>query len=117
VQSATPARELLVSGADLGPAIDVNQNGATSVAVLTRPSAGSDEIVYVELDGSPGPQPVEGTGAPDSVPAALSGVVTSPDPALPLRVVSADGRLFTYVDTGTWSRSAIPAVSAAAYAQ
>lgn len=117
VVSATPARALLVSGADLGPATDVNQNGATSVAVLTRPSAGNDQIVYVELDGSPGPQLTEGTGAPDSVPAALSGVVTSPDPALPLRVVSADGRLFTYVDTGTWSRSAIPAVSAATYAQ
>lgn len=114
---ATPARTLLVSGADLGPATDVNQNGATSVAVLTRAPSGTDQIVYVELDGSPGPQPTESTGAPESVPTALSGVVTSADPALPLRVVSADGRLFTWADTGSWSRAAIPDVAAAAYGQ
>ena len=117
VQQATPARTLLVSGADLGPAADVNQNGATSVAVLTRPPAGGDQIVYVQLDGSPGPQLSEGAGAPESVPGALSGVVTSPDPVLPLRVVTADGRLYTYVDTGSWSRTSIPGVTAAAYAQ
>jgi hypothetical protein len=117
VQGATSARTLAVSGADLGPAIDVNQNGATSVAVLTRTPSGADQLVYVQLDGSPGPQLPEGAGAPETVPAALSGVVASPDPVLPLRAVSADGRLFTYVDTGSWSRASIPGVTAAAYAQ
>ena len=43
--------------------------------------------------------------------------VTSADPALPLRVVSSDGRLFTYVDTGGWSRAPMPGVLAATYAQ
>jgi hypothetical protein len=117
VERATPARTLLVTGADLGPATDVSQNGATSVAVLAHAPAGNDQIVYVELDGSPGPQLPEGAGAPGTVPAALSGVVTSPDPALPLHVVSSDGRLFTYVATGSWSAAPMPAVLAAAYAQ
>ena len=108
---------LEVNGADLGAAHDVTQNGATSVALLTRPPTGADRIVIVELDGSPGPVRPEGAGAPETVPGPLTGVVTSPDPALPLRVVSADGRLFTYSDTGSWSRASLAGVAAAAYAQ
>ncbi|HEX2894142.1 MAG TPA: LpqB family beta-propeller domain-containing protein [Marmoricola sp.] len=117
VESATPARALQLTGADLGPARDVSQNGATSVAVLSRPPSGPDQITYVQLDGSPGPQLPEGAGAPDTVPGSLSGVITSPDPALPLRVVSSDGRLFTYSDTGSWTRASLAGVLAAAYAE
>lgn len=117
VDQATPARALQLSGADLGPGRDISQNGATSVALLTRPASGPDQITYVQLDGSPGPQLPEGAGAPSTVPSPLGGIVTSPDPALPLRVLSADGRLFTYADTGSWSRSALPEVVAAAYGQ
>jgi hypothetical protein len=117
VDQATPARALQLSGADLGPGRDISQNGATSVALLTRPASGPDQITYVQLDGSPGPQLPEGAGAPSTVPSPLGGIVTSPDPALPLRVLSADGRLFTYADTGSWARSALPQVVAAAYGQ
>ena len=114
---ALPARTLQVSGADLGPARDVVQNGPTTVAVLTRPPTGPDQIVYVELDGSPGPQLAEGEGAPRSVPGPLESLVASPEPTVALRAVSSDRHLFTYSDTGSWSRSALPGVAAAAYAQ
>jgi hypothetical protein len=117
VDHAAEARTLEVTGADLGAARDVTQNSATSVALLTRPPTGSDQIVFVELDGSPGPVRPQGAGAPETVPGALTGVVTSPDPALPLRVVSTDGRLFTYADTGSWTRASLAGVAAAAYAQ
>jgi hypothetical protein len=111
-----PARALELGGADLGPAIDVGQNAATTVAVLTRPTAGPDQIVYVELDGSPGPLVAEGLGAPASVPGELTGIVASPDPALPLRVVTADRRLYTY-EAESWVRASFPSVVAATYAQ
>jgi hypothetical protein len=117
VEQATPARALQLSGADLGPGRDVTQNGATSVALLTHPPAGPDQISYVQLDGSPGPQLPAGVGAPQTVPSTLGGIVTSPDPALPLRVLSADGRLFTYSDTGSWARASLSDVVAATYAQ
>ena len=117
VARALPARTLQVSAADLGPARDVAQNGATTVAVLTRPQAGPDQVVYVELDGSPGPQLAEGEGPPRSVPGALDFLVASPNPTVPLRVVSSDRHLFSYSDTGSWTRSSLPAVVAAAYPQ
>jgi len=114
----TPTRSLLVTGADLGPAQDVTQNGATSVAVLTRPAGDDgDEIVYVELDGSPGPQLSEESGPPRTLPASANALVTTPDPSVPLRVVTGARRLYTYSDTGSWSRSALTDVLAAAYAQ
>ena len=116
VRQVRPARVLEISGADLGAARDVGQNAATTVAVLTRSVTGLDQIVYVELDGSPGPQVSEGVGAPDSVPGALADLVASPDPALPLKVVSADRRLFTY-EAERWVRATLPGVVAAAYAQ
>ena len=43
-------------------------NGATSVAVISRPPTGPDQISYVQLDGSPGPQLPQGAGAPATVP-------------------------------------------------
>jgi hypothetical protein len=116
IARVTPARALAVTGADLGPAKDVVQNSGTSVAVLTDPATGPDQIVFVELDGSPGPQLTESTGAPSSVPGTLTSLVASADPALPLDVVSADRHLFTY-EGGRWVRAPLSAVVAAAYAQ
>jgi hypothetical protein len=117
VERVAPARTLQISGADLGAARDVAQNGATSVAVLTRPLAGGDQIVYVELDGSPGAQVGQSLGSPQSTPGAVDALVSSPDPALALRVVGADRQLYTYSDTGSWSASSLADVGAAAYAQ
>jgi hypothetical protein len=85
--------------------------------VLTRPLAGGDQIVYVELDGSPGAQVGQSLGSPQSTPGAVDALVSSPDPALALRVVGADRQLYTYSDTGSWSASSLADVGAAAYAQ
>lgn len=115
VVRAAPARTLQVSGADLGPALDVAQNGATSVAVLTRPPSGSDQIVLVELDGSPGPPALP--GIPSLALGELAGIVASPDPTLALRVMNAEGVLLTYTETGRWSRAILTGVVAATYAQ
>jgi hypothetical protein len=119
VQSAAPARTLQVSGADLGPARDVVQNGGTTVAVLTRPADGGDRLVSVELDGSPTLGSVPGSGdpgtVPDSVPVAVAGLVASPDPALQLGAVGTDRRLYTYSGDGRWVRASLATVAAAAY--
>lgn len=111
---AAPARTLQVSGADLGPALDVAQNGATSVAVLARPPSGSDQVVFVELDGSPGPPP---RTSPTLTLGTLAGIVASPDPTLALRLMNSEGTLLTYTETGRWSRSVLTGVVAATYAQ
>jgi hypothetical protein len=119
VQRAMPARTVQVSGVDLGPARDVVQVGATTVAVLTRPSDGADQIVAVELDGSPTLPGVPGSGdpgsVPDTVPGAVAGIVASPDPALLLRVVGADRRLYAFTGTGQWVRAGLAGVVGAAY--
>lgn len=114
VRRAMPARTLQVSGADLGPARDVVQNGATTVAVLTRPASGPDQVVYVELDGSPG---LRASAAPETVPGALNSLVASPDPVLALRAVGVDRGLFTYSEAGRWLRAPLAPVVAATYAQ
>jgi hypothetical protein len=117
VQHVSTARTLQVSGADLGPARDVVQAGATTVAVLTRPASGADQITYLELDGSPAAQePTEG-GAPETVPGALDGLVASPDPALPLRVITSDHRLVSWAEGARWVRDPFATVLAATYAQ
>ena len=116
VERATTARTLLVGGADLGPARDVAQNSATTVAVLTGSASGPDHVVYVELDGSPGPEASPDSGAPETVPGELAGLVASSDPALALRVLTADRRLFAFTE-GRWTRAATSDVIGATYAQ
>jgi len=117
LESATRARTLQVSGADLGPARDVSQIDATTVAVLTRPAGSGDEVVYVELDGSPTPTSPPGDGAPTTLPGEIVGLVGRPDPALPLRVVTADRRLFSFGEGGRWLRDPLTNVIAASYAE
>ena len=119
VERVSTARTLLIGGADLGPARDVAQNGATTVAVLTAPSSGPHRITYVELDGSPVSESSLDLRAPEAVPGDISALVASSDPALPLRIVGTDHRLYTYAfgDTGRWSRAALAGVVAAAYGQ
>jgi hypothetical protein len=117
VRRAMPARTLLVNSIGLGPALDVVQNGATTVAVLSRSPSGTDQITYVELDGSPGLQGSAVRSAPDVVPGVLASLVASSDPAVSLRAVTTDRRLFTLTGSDRWVRSSIVEVDAAAYAQ
>jgi len=113
VREVRGAGAVRVAGADLGPGLDVAQNSATTVAVLVQPASGSGQVLTVELDGSPG---VPGSGAPDLVPGVLVGLLASPDPNDPLRVVTDDRRLLELTVAGQWV--AAPAkFLAAAYAQ
>jgi hypothetical protein len=98
-----------VAGADLGPGVDVAQDSATTVAVLVQPASGPAQVLSVELDGSPG---VPGSG-PDVVPGSPVGLVGSPDPNDPLRVVTTDHTLLELTDNGQWVPSASKFLAAA----
>ncbi len=119
VRRVLAARTRLVTGADLGPALDVVQFDVTSVAILTRPDSGPDQIVVVELDGSPRVEGQLGPVAPTNVPGDVAGLVSSPDSALPLRVVGTDHRLYTsaFSEAGRWTRLPLTNVVAAAYGE
>ena len=111
---ANPATRAGLGAEEVGPIRDLSQSGATTIAVLTQPTGRPGHIVFVEMDGSPG-EP--GAGAPDLVPGPLTAIATSPDPDLPLRVVTGDQHLLTLDDTGQWVRSSLEDVRAAAYPQ
>lgn len=98
-----------VGGGGLGPAVDVAQDSATTVAVLVQPASGSGRVLSVELDSSPG---VPGSGS-DVVPGVLVGLLASPDPGDPLRVVTRDRRLLELDDAGQWVRAASKFLAAA----
>jgi len=119
VSRALPARTRQVSGVDLGPARDVAQYDATSFALLTRPDSGPDQIVVVELDGSPRVEGQVGQVAPTSVLGDLSALVDRPDSALPLRVIGVDHRLYSYAfsEAGRWARLSLTGVAAATYGE
>jgi hypothetical protein len=117
LERATPTRTLHASGADLGPARDVAQNSATSVAVLTQPATGPQQIVFMELDGSPGPAFPEDEQPPQTVPGEIETLMASPDPTLSLRAVTTDRRLFRLDGTGQWVPSALQDIATATYAQ
>jgi hypothetical protein len=101
-----------VPGVDLGTVLDVGQDSATTAAVLTRSASGTRRIITVELDGSPGDQ----GGTPDPVSDPLVSLLVDPDPDLPRRAVSADGRLLELSGTGQWLRVASDVLTAS-YAQ
>jgi hypothetical protein len=112
VLRADRAERLSVQGADLARIVDLGQDSATTVSVLTQPSTGSSRIFSVELDGSSGsnePDPA------DPLPGTAIQLLTSPDGRLPLRVVMKDGSLLTF-GNGEWDRSA-KAILAASYPQ
>jgi hypothetical protein len=116
-ERATPTRTLRASTPGLGPARDVAQNSATSVAVLTQPESGPQRIVFMELDGSPGPAFPEDEQPPQTVPGDVQALMASPDPTLALRVVTSERRLFRLEATGQWAISALPDITTATYAQ
>lgn len=101
------------ASADLGPGRDLAQNSATTVAVLVQPATGSGRVLTVELDGSPG---LPGASTPVLVPGELVGLLASPDPNDPMRVVTNDRRVLELTAAGQWERSAT-GVLAAAYPQ
>jgi hypothetical protein len=110
---ALAGRQTVVEASDHGPVVDLSQSSATTVAVLTGSTAGNGQIISVELDGSPGASPAT---SPDPLPGELVSLAASPDPSLPLRVVTSDGKLMELTGADSWIRIASN-VTAAAYAQ
>ena len=76
VVSVEPPRRVQVQGADLARIVDVAQDSATTVAVLTQPTAGIGRIFSVELDGSPGAADADPT---DPLPAVATWLLASPE--------------------------------------
>ncbi|RNL78643.1 LpqB family beta-propeller domain-containing protein [Nocardioides marmorisolisilvae] len=116
VQRVSGISAVTVPGVDLGPALDVAQDSATTVAVLVQSASRSGRVISVELDGSPG---VPGSD-PDVVPGLMVGLLGSPDPNDPLRVVTKDpgqpdrpGKLLELTDAGQWVPSASNFLAAA----
>ena len=98
VLRVTGTEKLAVPGGDLGPALDVAQTSATTVAVLVQPASGSGRVLTLELDGSPG---IPGDPS-EVVPGVLTALVAGPDPNDLLRVLTADRRLLEPGDAGQW---------------
>ncbi|MCX6397011.1 MAG: LpqB family beta-propeller domain-containing protein [Propionibacteriales bacterium] len=107
---ALPARRVAVPDAGLAVVVDLAQESATGIVVLTRSTARGNRLFSVELDGSPGR--VVGTELP-AVPGVVVGVLAVPDTDLPVLVVSAGGEVLRPSDPpGEWVRTAADVVAA-----
>ncbi len=113
VSRAAAAESVLVEGVPRGPVVDVAQATATAVSVLMRSASEDYEVVVVELDGSPGDPDIPDW---DPLPGRVTTLLDGPDPRLPLRALSPDGRLYELSAMGEWRR-AYSEVRAAAYPQ
>lgn len=104
------SRALDVAG-DAAQAVDVGWRDPATLVVLSRTGAETSRVDYVSADGSPvGTSLVEPSLFRDD---AVQ-LVVSPQADVPLRLVTADERLFTLADGGTWPRTASQ-LAAAAY--
>lgn len=112
VLSVKGVHTIRTAGEDLGPGRDVGVVDENTVAVLTRPAGPSDQVVFVQLDGSPGGP---NTNLPDVVPARVDALVAGPFDRMPLRVVTTDQRLLRLNESGEWIRNKADQVTAAAY--
>ncbi|KQT89362.1 hypothetical protein ASG49_16425 [Marmoricola sp. Leaf446] len=96
------SRSLTVAG-DAAQAVDVGWRDPATLAVLSRTGAETSRVDYVSADGSPvGSGLVEPSVFRDDA----TELVVSPQADVPLRLVTADQRLFTLVAGGTWPRTA-----------
>lgn len=111
--SALPAVGVLVRDADLASIVDLAQDSATGVAVLTRSTSRGSRVFSVELDGSPGRAFVPGV---PGIQGEARSLAAGPDGEHPILVVAADGELLRHVPPGGWTRVA-PGFVAAAYPQ
>lgn len=102
------SRPLSVAG-DAAQAVDVGWRDPATLAVLSRTGAETSRVDYVSADGSPvAPGLVEPSLFRDRAVA----LVVSPQLDVPLRLVTADQRLFTLAAGGTWPRTGSQLVAA-----
>lgn len=109
VRNVLPAVDVTAGPAGVGAVVDLGQDGPTTVAVLTRSRSGRLQLLAIELDGSPGAT-VPPTS--DPVPGKVVRLLASPDPRLPLRLVTSDRRLYYRSTNGSWVRTATDVLAA-----
>ncbi len=100
-------------GTDASRVVDIGWRDPSTLAVLSRTSVESSKVSFISSDGSP-------TATTLAVPTVFRGaaqaMVVAPDPALPLRLITPDQRLYTLSSDGQWPRTSSKVV-AAAYAR
>jgi hypothetical protein len=100
-------------GTDASRVVDIGWRDPSTLAILTRTSVESSKVTFVSSDGSPtSPALAE----PTVFRGAAQAMVVAPDPALPLRLITPDQRLYTLSSNGQWPRTSSKVV-AAAYAR
>ena len=100
-------------GTDASRVVDIGWRDPSTLAVLSRTSVESSKVSFVSSDGSPtSPTLTE----PTVFRGAAEAMVVAPDPALPLRLITPDQRLYTLSSNGQWPRTSSK-VAAAAYAR
>ncbi len=100
-------------GTDAARVVDIGWRDPSTLAVLSRTSVETSKVSFVSFDGSPtSPDLTE----PTVFRGAAEAMVVAPDPALPLRLITPDQRLYTLSSNGQWPRTSSK-VAAAAYAR
>jgi len=100
-------------GTDASRVVDIGWRDPSTLAVLSRTSVESSKVTFVSSDGSPTSPDLP---APTVFRGAAQAMVVAPDPALPLRLITPDQRLYTLSSNGQWPRTSSK-VLAAAYAR
>ncbi|MGI9156060.1 MAG: LpqB family beta-propeller domain-containing protein [Marmoricola sp.] len=101
---ATAATEIDGVPSDLGDLRDVVWRSPNDLAVLGRPAKDVSQVAFVSLDGSPG-DPT--TIPPDSWPGNAIGLAGSPDPSLPLYLVTPTHQLLRLDGSSRWRGSSV----------
>lgn len=98
---------------ELGPVVDLGWRTPTMLAVLTRPTTGTDRVVYAMADGSPG----ESTAVtPDPFQGDATQLVVNADSGTSLMLVDDRGHLNRLDAAGKWEPVGATSIAAATYA-
>ena len=113
VSGAGTSRAIAVGDGDTARTIDIGWRDPATLAVLRRPTPETSQVTQVAYDGSPS---ASSSTDPSVFRGAAQSMVVAPDPALPLRLITPDQRLYTLDANGNWPRTTSK-VLAAAYAR
>jgi hypothetical protein len=105
VRSVLPARPLPLEGADANSIRDLAWRTPGSLAVLSRPSDGTSQVLIVKIDGSSTPEDLS-TDAELFRDQAVR-LVTSPSIGSPLYIRTAGGQMFSLAASGRWTGTSI----------
>ena len=113
VSGAGTSRAVVVGDGDTARTVDIGWRDPATLAVLRRPTPETSQVTQVAYDGSPS---ASTSTDPSVFRGAAQSLVVTPDPDLPLRLITPDQRLYTLDANGNWPRTTSK-VLAAAYAR